>query len=367
MPGEPQSERRSFRTQESIGEERITRGMVVPFLEARGFTNVDDQRSGASQTIAAVTDAGEAIRMSVRLCWRMDAVRAKRALKGTDFAAAQLIAKVAPGEHLAAIEQKVARETEKNLTHTIIVERLGSTIRAAAMIPLERLADVWSEQQRLYASLGRAGKLGNRTKNPAENGDSPTLYLRDDMVPDIGNSLWRQEGVVNLARLDVELTPITEVDALVDSYSPSGKDTRIAVEREILCRRGQERFRNALRARYGDRCAVTGCSLLAVLEAAHIVPYRGHDDHAVQNGLLLRADIHTLFDLNLIGINPVTFEIEVHGDVRMAYPELVGARLRHSPEKGPSLPALKYRFDEIRTRLNHDGSTQANSRSVPVA
>ena len=76
------------------------------------------------------------------------------------------------------------------------------------------------------------------------------------------------------------------------------------VERQIRERRRQERFRDLLRARHGNRCLVTGCAVLAVLEAAHIKPYRGEDDNHPENALLLRSDVHTLFDLDLLGIEP---------------------------------------------------------------
>lgn len=56
---------------------------------------------------------------------------------------------------------------------------------------------------------------------------------------------------------------------------------------------------------------VTGCTILDLLEAAHIVPYRGDEYNDSQNGLLLRADIHTLFDLNLIWIEPETLRVRL--------------------------------------------------------
>jgi predicted restriction endonuclease len=49
---------------------------------------------------------------------------------------------------------------------------------------------------------------------------------------------------------------------------------------------------------------VTGSSLESLLEAAHIHPYRGAETNRVDNGLLLRADIHTVFDLGLIIVTP---------------------------------------------------------------
>ncbi|WP_200883691.1 HNH endonuclease [Archangium violaceum] len=51
---------------------------------------------------------------------------------------------------------------------------------------------------------------------------------------------------------------------------------------------------------YGGRCALTDCEEPRVLEAAHIFPYHGPQTNHVTNGLLLRADLHVLFDLGLL-------------------------------------------------------------------
>ena len=47
----------------------------------------------------------------------------------------------------------------------------------------------------------------------------------------------------------------------------------------------------------------TDCEVVQVLEAAHIIPYQGPSTNHVGNGLLLRADLHTLFDLGLIAVD----------------------------------------------------------------
>jgi putative restriction endonuclease len=52
-----------------------------------------------------------------------------------------------------------------------------------------------------------------------------------------------------------------------------------------------------------DGALFTGCDASSALEAAHICPYRGLETNSVANGLLLRADVHTLFDLGLIAID----------------------------------------------------------------
>lgn len=80
-------------------------------------------------------------------------------------------------------------------------------------------------------------------------------------------------------------------------------DARQKVLASVVRRQGQAKFRAALLKAYEGKCAVTGCTIEALLEAAHIVPYQGVDTNVVSNGLLLRADIHTLFDLGLLWID----------------------------------------------------------------
>ncbi|MEI8186091.1 MAG: HNH endonuclease [Chlorobiaceae bacterium] len=96
---------------------------------------------------------------------------------------------------------------------------------------------------------------------------------------------------------------------------PSNNDQR-RVLREIAQRQGQIKFRNALIKAYSSRCAVTGCDAAPALEAAHIRPYSGSHSNEVSNGLLLRADIHTLFDLNLLRINPKTYTVSISDDLK---------------------------------------------------
>jgi hypothetical protein len=48
---------------------------------------------------------------------------------------------------------------------------------------------------------------------------------------------------------------------------------------------------------YGGKCAISGCSEAGVLQAAQILAVRKGGGHALHNGLLLRADLHNLFDL----------------------------------------------------------------------
>jgi putative restriction endonuclease len=69
-------------------------------------------------------------------------------------------------------------------------------------------------------------------------------------------------------------------------------------------RLGQGSFRVAVTGAYAGACAVSGEHSLPVLEAAHIRPYAADGPHDVPNGLLLRADIHRLFDAGYVTVTP---------------------------------------------------------------
>ncbi|MCC7114320.1 MAG: HNH endonuclease [Burkholderiales bacterium] len=80
-------------------------------------------------------------------------------------------------------------------------------------------------------------------------------------------------------------------------------------------RLGQGAFRVLVTEAYDRRCAVTGEKTLPVLEAAHIRPYAESGPHLVSNGLLLRSDLHTLFDRGYITVTPA-LRVEVSRRIR---------------------------------------------------
>ena len=82
-----------------------------------------------------------------------------------------------------------------------------------------------------------------------------------------------------------------------------------------LPRLGQGSFRIMVTDAYGRRCAMTGEKTLPVLEAAHIRPYSAQGDNRVDNGLLLRRDLHTLFDRGYLTVTP-SLTIEVSRRIR---------------------------------------------------
>lgn len=125
-------------------------------------------------------------------------------------------------------------------------------------------------------------------------------------------------------------------------YEPqSDDDARDRVLASIVRRRGQRKFRDALLKAYGRKCAITGCTVTAILEAAHIRPYMGSHTNVTSNGLLLRADLHTLFDLGLIAVDAVSMKVLISPSLAgTEYAALAGQKVTipvstaDMPEKG---------------------------------
>ncbi len=78
--------------------------------------------------------------------------------------------------------------------------------------------------------------------------------------------------------------------------SSAAEPARYGAEYLTHARLGQGAFRVLVTEAYERRCAITGERTLPVLEAAHIKPYSETGPHLISNGLLLRSDLHILFD-----------------------------------------------------------------------
>lgn len=101
------------------------------------------------------------------------------------------------------------------------------------------------------------------------------------------------------------------------------------IERTVRARLGQGAFRDVLLDKFGEQCAVTGPTPSGALEAAHLYPFAASSLHDPDGGLLLRSDIHALFDRGQISISP-SGRISVHPTLRgfPAYSDLDGARVK---------------------------------------
>ena len=116
---------------------------------------------------------------------------------------------------------------------------------------------------------------------------------------------WRYKGRKRFsptATADIVLHPLPP---LKKPYEPETRPGKY-VTREVRERPGQIRFRSKLMMAYGGKCCISGCSVSDALDGAHIDPFSGASSDHPQNGLLLRQDLHSLFDANLLAVHPDT-------------------------------------------------------------
>jgi putative restriction endonuclease len=118
-------------------------------------------------------------------------------------------------------------------------------------------------------------------------------------------------------------------------------------------RLGQGIFRLAVTGAYGRACAVTGEHSLPALDAAHIQPFGEGGVHEVSNGLLLRSDIHKLFDKGYVGVTPdhrfvVSKRLKDEFANGRSYYPLHGEEIRlpKRAEEQPSSKWLEWHMDE---------------------
>lgn len=140
-----------------------------------------------------------------------------------------------------------------------------------------------------------------------------------------------------------------------DSFKISEPSVRYGTEHIITPRLGQGAFRVLVTEAYHRRCAITGEKTLPVLEAAHIKPYSQEGTHETSNGLLLRKDLHTLFDRGYITVTE-DHHIEVSKRIKEDYGNgkeyyaLHGKELIILPDnikERPSAQFLRWHYDNV--------------------
>jgi hypothetical protein len=143
--------------------------------------------------------------------------------------------------------------------------------------------------------------------------------------------------------LDDHDRPSLAADALTHQNAQALPEPRWTYQ-QIRLRQGQPGFRRRLLEAYDGRCAVTGTDVVDVLEAAHIEPHAQGGSMETSNGLLLRADLHTMFDLGLLAIDTSSWTVALHPRVRgtRTGSQLHGraVRLPARQDDRPSLDAL---------------------------
>lgn len=165
-------------------------------------------------------------------------------------------------------------------------------------------------------------------------------YVTDDLI---GNALWQKvESTLQRYLVSSELVETDEQFLLQEPEAP-------AYGASILTkvRLGQGAFRAQVTGAYKRRCSISGERTLPVLEAAHIKPYAESGPHLISNGILLRSDMHKLFDS---GYLTVTSDLKIEVSKRIKeefengreYYQYHGKDLLFIPDRKIDKPDARY-------------------------
>jgi putative restriction endonuclease len=156
----------------------------------------------------------------------------------------------------------------------------------------------------------------------------------------MGQDLW--------AQVQPRIAAMGEVPSAGILESPiSGSEERYGAPQIVRPRLGQGAFRVLVTDAYHRKCAITGEKTLPVLEAAHIKPYSEEGPHEVQNGLLLRSDLHILYDQGYLGVDQ-DLKVRVSPKIREEFENgrdyyvHQGCPLKILPEKIADQPSRDY-------------------------
>ena len=154
----------------------------------------------------------------------------------------------------------------------------------------------------------------------------------------IGRKLWDLAAPLLMARSVREAGEPFPVSELPSGY---GK------EYLARARLGQGAFRVLVTEAYQRRCSITGEKTLPVLEASHIKPFSESGPNRIDNGLLLRSDLHILFDSGYLTITP-KYRVEVSRRIKdefengREYYPLHGQRLQILPDATEERPSRNF-------------------------
>ena len=180
--------------------------------------------------------------------------------------------------------------------------------------------------------------------DPRNNRTNSINRIPEGVEVRILESLTRAHSIArNSPQLELPLSIAAEPSTpLVDQIQFEARRTR----------QGQGIFRKGLLVLYESKCALSGYTPNAVIDAAHIVPYAEGQDHDLGNGLLLRADLHNLFDDGLLRIEPKKLVVELSKELSTSpYAEMNGAALRPRVDGTfPSLDALNQHYRSFHGR-----------------
>jgi hypothetical protein len=211
----------------------------------------------------------------------------------------------------------------------------GGGLTAVATISL-----IESETDRYRLKLSDLAILKNRIGMNRAYAAFPSSRLIHELKRYRPERIWalREEDIYTVETLIETAGGLrlgTDIDPMSEALLQSAENIEAAIlERKsalVKIRPRQAAFREAAIERHNGRCVFTKTTTLEVLEAAHVIPHTGEPQfERPDNGLLLRRDVHALFDLFLLSLAPDSGQILVSPQLENSiYAKLHGRIVEH--------------------------------------
>lgn len=205
-----------------------------------------------------------------------------------------------------------------------------------------------TEEQFREALVEAIAMSADELRNAAGSGTSRSYFVRS------GDRILPLKAVLRLSyrRGGVDWDgpqSSAAADELKDAFDilyiePADEDARLERQRENAERWMRDgKFRSSVLELYGAKCLISGCDVLEAIDAAHVCGVADAGSDKPTNGMLLRTDIHRLFDAYLMSIDPTNGTVQVADSCSDAYGAFAGTAVR-LPEGGPKLSDFATHF-----------------------
>jgi len=272
------------RGEQSYKNEELLLALVPVVLEQKGFTQVRVERRGGMKFIDARTVTGGAVTFWLKQGWPT-----------RDYSAIQFgmfdepePERIPAARFVEYVDARAASAKTKGASYALLVHMVDSKITNYVALRIDEVSPVFNRQIAEWPKRARNTKM-------------PTLYFEDGRD--------QPEAAIVHAVLEREV-PLEEVSGVAAAAGPSdAKQGSKKITTEIELRMQQQAFRLAVGTRCGWECVVSGTTVRAVLDAAHLPGRDWRLHNTAEDGILVRADLHRLLDRGLAELRDGKFWI----------------------------------------------------------
>lgn len=268
------------RSPKSYENEQLLLEMLPDLLQQRGFSSVSTWRRGGMKFIDARTSDGSTVRFWLKQGWTDS--RSHSAIQFGLFSVPDP-QQLPDSQFVSYVADRVASAKAKGATHALLVHMIDSRITNYVALAVDDVAEAYRRQMAKW-------------RKRARNTKTPTLWFEDSRnVPDTD---------CVTAVTDLEL-PLSSICGLSDEPKGTVDSKKVTAELELRMR--QQAFRLRVGNRCKWRCVVSGTTVRAVLDAAHLPGKNWRYDNEAGDGILLRVDLHRLLDRGLAELRDGVF------------------------------------------------------------